>query len=416
MKVLWIVNIVFPEANALLTGKKDLSGGAGWMISLADYLVNKYRVELYIVSLSSFVSKLEILKGKGITYYLIPLGKGNRQYNKDYEPFMREIQDRIKPDVVHIHGTEFTQGLSYVRACGNDHVVVSLQGIKTGIARYYLSGLSFRDIIGNMTFRDIVKGSVYTEQKAFFMTGLLEQELIRSLNHVIGRTEWDRAQVLSYNSNINYHFCNEILRKEFYDGSLWHYDECIPHTIFLSQAWYPLKGAHQVFKALPLILNHYPDAQIRIAGPDITSYSGVYKFVHESTYGRYMRRLIHQLNITKHVLFLGNLTSEQMKLEYLRANVFVCPSSIENSPNSLGEAQILGVPHISSYVGGTPDMMEGNEMNLYRFEEVEMLAYKICSIFANKDKQIDMSCIARKRHDPETNTNCIYNIYKLLSQ
>ena len=61
-------------------------------------------------------------------------------------------------------------------------------------------------------------------------------------------------------------------------------------------------------------------------------------------------------------------------------------------------------------------MMNGNEKGLYRFEEVEMLADKICSIFANKDKQIDMSSIARKRHDPETNTNCIYNIYKLISQ
>lgn len=415
MNVLWIVNIIFPEANTLLTGNKKASGGAGWMIGLADNLV-KHNIELSIVSLSVTVSELKVLKGESITYYLIPFGKGNRKYNKDYEPFMREIRDKTKPDVVHIHGTEFTQGLSYVRACGKDHVVVSLQGIKTGIARHYLAGLTFRDVIRNMTFRDIIKGGLYTERKNFVNTGILEQELIRSLNHVIGRTEWDHAQVLSYNTNINYHFCNEILRSEFYDGSHWQYDKCTQHTIFLSQAWYPLKGAHQLLKALPLILRKYPDTQIRIAGTDITSYTGMYKIKHESTYGRYLRKLIQRLHIAQHIIFLGDLTSAQMKQEYLKTNVFVCPSSIENSPNSLGEAQILGVPHVSSYIGGTPDMMRGNEGNLYRFEEVEMLAEKICTIFANKDKQIDMTDVARKRHDPLTNGECIYAIYQLLSK
>lgn len=416
MKVLWIVNITFPEANTLLTGEKNKKGGAGWMINLAHYLINEHKIELSIVSLSTLINELKILKGNNITYYLIPYGKGNKMYNKEYESYMLKIRDMIKPDIVHIHGTEFTHGLAYVRACGNSHVVISLQGIKSGIARHYLAGLSFRDILKNITFRDVIKGSLYKEQKSFFNTGIFEQELFNSINHVIGRTEWDRVQVLTSNPKINYHFCNEILREEFYAGHLWQYNKCIQHSIFLSQAWYPLKGAHQVLKALPLILKRYPNTQIRIAGPDITSYSGIYKFKHESTYSHYLRKLINQLGIKEHIHFLGNLTSEQMMQEYLRANVFVCPSSIENSPNSLGEAQILGVPHVSSYVGGVPDMMKGNEENLYRFEEIEMLSEKICTIFANKEIQINMSAIAKKRHDPHNNSRCMFNIYKTISQ
>lgn len=70
-----------------------------------------------------------------------------------------------------------------------------------------------------------------------------------------------------------------------------------------------------------------------------------------------------------------------MVKRYLLSNVFICPSTIENSPNSLCEAQLLGVPHIASYVGGTADLMKGNEECLYRFEETEMLAEKsaMCS-------------------------------------
>lgn len=41
----------------------------------------------------------------------------------------------------------------------------------------------------------------------------------------------------------------------------------------------------------------------------------------------------------------------------LNANMFLLPSAIENSPNALGEAQMLGVPCVSSRVGGVEDMI-----------------------------------------------------------
>ena len=82
--------------------------------------------------------------------------------------------------------------------------------------------------------------------------------------------------------------------------------------------------------------------------------------------------------------FTGSLREDQMIAEYLNAHLFICPSSIENSPNSLGEAQLLGVPVIASYVGGVPDMVTHGETGLlYRFEEVEMLAEGIRNLFMN---------------------------------
>ena len=50
----------------------------------------------------------------------------------------------------------------------------------------------------------------------------------------------------------------------------------------------------------------------------------------------------------------------------------------------MGEAQLLGVPVIASYVGGVPDMVTHGETGLlYRFEEVEMLAEGIRNLFMN---------------------------------
>ena len=52
---------------------------------------------------------------------------------------------------------------------------------------------------------------------------------------------------------------------------------------------------------------------------------------------------------------------------YLKSNLFVCCSAIENSPNSLGEAQLLGMPYVASFVGGVPEIAGMNADVLYRF-------------------------------------------------
>ena len=85
------------------------------------------------------------------------------------------------------------------------------------------------------------------------------------------------------------------------------------------------------------------------------------------------------------VFFTGPLDEEKICQRYLRSHVFVCPSSIENSPNSLGEAMILGVPCIASYVGGIPDMLKDREEGLlYQHNAPYMLAHHICEIFEDK--------------------------------
>ena len=118
--------------------------------------------------------------------------------------------------------------------------------------------------------------------------------------------------------------------------------------------------------------------------------------------------------------FTGSLNEEQMVNEYLNSSMFICPSSIENSPNSLGEAQLLGVPVIASYVGGIPDMVTHEETGLlYRFEEVEMLAIEIKRIIEDSTltKKIAENGYeaAKKRHSRSTNLNQLLTIYKNLT-
>lgn len=416
MKVLWITNIVFPEAQELLLGKGVLKASGGWMLGAADALLKHEEVDLYVSCPTRLVDDLCFLEGEKIKYYLFPMGKGNTRRNEKYQKYWRKISEEIHPDVVHIHGTEYSHGLEYVEACGANNVIVSIQGLVSVYARYYNGGLSRWEILRNFTLRDLVGDLICGSGKySFERRGKYEIELLKGTKHIIGRTSWDRAHAWTINPDAEYHFCNETLRPEFYSGESWSYDRCHPHRVFVSQASYPIKGLHMLLRALPLVLQHFPDTTVHIAGSDITcTKTGMLGLLKLSGYGKIIRKIIHRYDLQRCVTFTGSLDANGMKQEYLQSNVFVCPSAIENSPNSLGEAQILGTPIIASYVGGIADMMKGDEEHLYRFEEVEMLANKICKVFRECGLNKEMMDVARRRHSADINSKSLIEVYNRL--
>ena len=414
MNILWITNISFPEASELLKGKGGIVSGGGWMVGGAEALIKQPDVKLTVASVSGDVQQLTRLEGKTITYYLIPVGKGNNRVNHDYEPYWREVRDAVKPDIVHIHGTEFSHGLAYIEACGVDNLCVSIQGLTSVYYRYYLAGLSRWEIRRSVTPASMYKGTILKGAKGFKERGEFEKEILRRTHHVIGRTSWDKAHAWAINPQATYHYGGETLRSDFYTGPIWKYEQCKPHSIFVSQAIYPIKGLHKVLEAMPFILRHYPDAIVRVARVDITRSKSWKELIKLSDYGNIIRKIIRKYCLQDRVSFTGVLDGEGMRREYLQSNVFVCPSSIENSPNSLGEAQILGVPVVASYEGGVMDMMRGDEEHMYRFEEVEMMAHKIVQLF-DREGNIDTAPMrqeALRRHDPERNARELMQVYR----
>lgn len=412
MNVLWIVNIIFPEASALLGGNSDFKSSGGWLLAYAEGITEKKEIKLSVLSVCNKVNKLTILNGEKITYYIVPCCK----QIKEYESFLLHVKGCVKPDVVHIHGTELPMGKAWIDSCSADKVVISIQGIVSVIARYYRAGLTWKEIIRCITIRDLIRNTIFGDQRQFYRRGLIEVEVIKKVGFLIGRTNFDRAHCKALNPAAKYYHCDEILRNEFYEN-MWSYTNCKAHSIFLSQAYYPVKGLHILLKALPIVKRKYPDVEVRVAGRDITRSSSISERLHLSGYGKILRRIINKNGLINNVTFIGALNATQMKQEYLNANLFICPSSIENSSNSLGEAQLLGVPSIASYVGGIPDMMRGAEGYLYRFEEIEMLAESIVAVFDAKENVAveSMRQLALERHDPNKIINQLDMIYMTIA-
>ena len=409
MRVLWITNIIFPAPCKELGLPSPVYGG--WMLSSLEAIRKLHPEVEFAVATVYRAKEMKTIYADGVTYYLLPAKIDNTRYDKSLEAYWMKVNETFRPDVVHIHGTEYAHGLAFIRACGADNVCVSIQGLVSVYYTYNIAGISSWDILKNITIRDIIRwDTIFQQKRKFEKRGELEKEYLRTVPHIIGRTSWDKAHIWAINPDAEYHFCNETLRPVFYQRK-WEYDKCDKHTIFLSQAGYPIKGLHKVLEAMPLVLRHFPDARLRVAGQSIVDKP----FYRMSGYGKYIQSLINKLSLNDKITFLGTLSEKEMCEQYLRTNVFICPSSIENSPNSLGEAQIMGVPHLAASVGGVPDMMKGNEECLYRFEEVEMLAEKICDVFSmsiyDEEQQIKTAHI---RHSEVINSQTLFDAYNVI--
>ena len=389
MKLLWVVNVIFPDFANKLGMESNPSGS--WMYSLLDALKKKEGLQISVVTV--YQGKEKIYKNvDNIDYYLIPNFKSNWE----------DIFDSINPNLVHIHGAEYNYGLNLLSTRPNCKYILSIQGIMDACARNYLGGMTTFEVIRNITIRDIIKrDNIFQARKKFYAKAKIEKKYFEKVDAVIGRTEWDKAYTEYYNKDMKYYHCSEMLRKEFLTGEKWILNKCEKFTIFMSGGGYPLKGLHQVLKAIVLIKSEFPNIKLYIAG-----YNFLESKLKISGYGLYIKSLIKKFDLNKNVFFTGPLNAEVMKKYYLNANVYICASSVENSPNSLLEARILGVPIIASYVGGIPSLLS-EKSNYYDFNDYVMLSNMIskifkCEEFSNTIFEINSEDVVEK----------INNIYK----
>ena len=353
-------------------------------------------------------------------------------YDPTLEQELREICEDFAPDVVHCFGTEYPHTLAMCRAFPRkDRILIGIQGLCAVYAQCYFADLP-EAVVNSVTFRDLVKkDTLKLQQEKFVRRGEMEIEAIRLAGNVTGRTAWDRYYTGEWHPGVNYYPMNETLRSNFYTGQ-WNRKQCIPHSIFLSQGDYPIKGLHYMLLAMPRILKQFPDTEVYVAGNSLTAYGTLKEKLKISAYGRYLRKLLKEEHLENKVHFLGRLSAQQMKEQYLKSHLFVCPSSIENSPNSLGEAMLLGMPCVSAEVGGIASIFTGGEDGvLYpgfkiknndcdcKNEALENISKSLADacvqIWSDLVKEQDY-CInarkhAKKNHNPEQNYKKMVEIY-----
>lgn len=414
MKILWIVNIIFPFPSQKIGVKENNFGG--WLNGLANKLQEKEDINLAIATVYNGKDILEYNDGR-IIYYLIP-GAPALKYKKELEKYWKIINERFKPDLVHIHGTEFTHGLAFINANPQVNVITSIQGLVSSCAEVYTANLGTKEILKNITLRDILRrDNIFQQKSKLKKRGKYEIKVIQKSKAIIGRTFWDYANVKAINNNVTYYKVNEILRDSFYCEEQWNENKIENNTIYFSQGGYPIKGLHILLEAVNILKKRYPNIKVYIGGPNIIKYETFIEKLKSTNYGKIIEKRIKGYNLTNHIKFVGNLNSEQVKKYMLKSNVYVLSSVIENESNSLSEASILGMPCVASYVGGASDRIEQNKTGLlYPTYEPAMLAECISKIFNDKSFAKNIGKNAREKYhiinDKKQNIEDLYKVYK----
>lgn len=417
MKIMWVVNIRLPIISRK-RNEKNTSNIGGWLDRISEGLLIGNELMVCYPFSHAEDGIIDNLHYKGMPYDAKKMRLGSLD-DRTGVLEARSIMEKFRPDIIHIHGTEFQYHWFFAEAAKEiglqNRLIVSIQGLVGVYALHQKVNLPY-SVVHSCTLRELIgKKNISSGIKQYYRRGSYENKTIKLTTNIMGRTTWDRACTYRINPHAEYHIGNETLREEFYYGN-WDKDKCVKNRIFISQASYPVKGFHIFIEALRDIKKFYSDVTVHVAGADLSKSNPI----NGSSYALYIMKKLREYDLISCVHFCGNLTSQQMKEEMLQANVFVSPSTIENSPNSVGEAMLLGVPIVSSNVGGVSDLLvDKKEGYLYQSDAPYMLAYYVMQVLDDSKNAAVIGQNAREHakitHSYENNLATLIDLYKKLS-
>lgn len=401
MKVLWFTNSpcgsIRRFSNSIQTG--------GWMISLEDEIKKNPNIELSVAYISS--KKEKPFKYDDVTYYpilrYIPknglkriLSRSESYEKKDIKILSKLlcIVDTVKPDLIHIHGTEECFGLIQDKI-NTIPIVFSIQGLIAPYTEKFFSGISFSDAKKYESFIDKVKQvSVVNNYKSFLYRSVREKHYLSNANYIFGRTFWDKSCTLALNPKRKYFVVNEILRPNFYTKrwkGFFSTDKIRIVSIITAGIY---KGIETLLKTA-VILKEYSNLSFEwhIVG-----------YYNKDKWAQIAEKVTNIKSNNYDIIYHGKLDSEHLSNLLCESDIYVQVSHIENSPNSVCEAMILGMPVIASYAGGTASILTNEKDGiLVQDGDPYVLAGSIIDLYKNPNKALQYANssyeIAHKRHD-----------------
>lgn len=147
------------------------------------------------------------------------------------------------------------------------------------------------------------------------------------------------------------------------------------------------KGVFDLLKAIPLVLEKCPSARFVFLGEE--EVSGEKELI---------LRACRAGNLEEHVHFAGWVIGEE-KCRYLeQADIFVLPSHAENLPYALLEAMGMGLPAVTTPVGGIPEVIEdGREGYLVQPGNEHEIADRIVRLLGNPVLRAELGRNGRRK-------------------
>jgi len=157
------------------------------------------------------------------------------------------------------------------------------------------------------------------------------------------------------------------------------------------------KGYKYIIKAIAKVIKKYSNIEYIIAG--------------DGPLRAELETLVDNLGLGKHVIFMGLIKDDEAVKLYEKSHIFILPSitaadgDMEGTPVVLMEAQACGLPVISTYHSGIPEVVEdGKSGFLVQEKDICAIAEKITYLIEHPDIWIEMGKAGREH------INKYYNI------
>ncbi|GHV57480.1 hypothetical protein FACS1894182_06420 [Bacteroidia bacterium] len=415
MRVLWFTGTINKKR------KSASYGGGGWISSLTKELNNNCNITLS----HAFFCNIQELPYKEDNIFRYPMyiqeksriakiiyywKKGYKNNCPEQEiQLMLDVINEFKPDIIQIFGLEsrFCPIIDYT----NIPTVIYLQGILNPIFNaFFPVGMNpFSFLFSRFSKREwIYQNAIIYAHKAMRFRALYEREILRKASYLIGRTQFDYKISRFFAPQAKYFSLNEMLKDVFYVANKWEKKDNNKYIIYTTISNVTYKGLDLILKTAKLLKEYSTkDFEWRVAG--MNKDSELVKFFEKIL-------SIHSRDV--HVKYNGVVAPNELVQHLLESDVFVHPSYIDNSPNSVCEAQLIGIPVIACNVGGVSDfIVPGKTGELIPanapFELAAILKQDMdipyLKLYAQK--AVD---VAAKRHDKKDIIDKLMNIYRYI--
>lgn len=361
MRVLWIVM----DDSLYKSGSSNSYNGCGWILGLKKAMESYVKdVNVGITFLTNNKTEPFKTQKNDFVYYPIydkpknPINKlfyywhNYKKYNKESHKLeLLKVINDFKPDVIHLFGVE--NRLAFIINSTEIPVIVHLQGI---LNPYYNSffpeGMNkFSVKLHGIFFRELfLKNNICFAYDSMRVRAINERALFQGLRYAMGRTKWDKSITDLLSPNCKYFHIDEILRNEFYLADKWNCEghEKMKIVSTISETIY--KGLDVVFKTAKLLEELNINYEWSVIGVNQDS--------------PFVRLFEKQYKINTSLLpikFLGVKKACEIIPILLNSSLYIHPSYIDNSPNSLCEAQMIGIPVATCNVGGVSSLIKDGE-------------------------------------------------------
>jgi glycosyltransferase involved in cell wall biosynthesis len=321
---------------------------------------------------------------------------------------MRCLVEDTRPDVVHVHGTETSNALALQQAANGIPVLISLQGLVTEIAPVFLEGLGPAGVLADIASLEFAKGRGLTHSYLRMRRAArTERRSLAAATDLTGRTDFDRQVAQRANASARYWHVGEVLRSPFY-GTVWVGPTSGPPTVLAVASAAPYKGIDVLLKAYASVRG-YRRCRLTVVG----------EFVGTPLW-RSLDALQARLGLSGCVEWVGVQSAESVAALMAACSVFVSASRIENSPNSVCEAMLVGAPVVASRAGGTSSLIADGETGLLvATGDHQVLAGAIDRVLADRGLAQRLGQRARRvalvRHDPASVASSLLEVYGALA-